>query len=222
MSFQQLTQLYKARAFEPHPVQDWFTATHVPFDELFETNLTEARVTETVVAGGRVAVIGRSGTGKTSLVDNALNDERLLPIWMHVAVEKPDLVVDPMGFGQLLVAAIVDGARRFLSGEDVDRSLAITGERFEREGAKRTRRGGGGMKAGWVSVDLAKEVQTAAPRISTPMNVAAVGRALRDLLVVIHDNEVMPVVVIDDSDRFLQVVRKGETTDLFAPFVTRV
>ena len=87
-------------------------------------------------------------------------------------------------------------SREYISVRSRDRSLAITGERYEREGEKRTRRGGGGIKAGG-SADRAREVQTAAPRISAPMNAAALARALRDLLVVIHDNEVMPVVVID-------------------------
>ncbi len=224
MSFQQLSKLNQLMAFDPRPVQDWFAATHVPFDELFETDTIETRVRSTAAAGGRVAVIGRSGTGKTSLVEHALNHEGLLPIWMHVAVEKPELVAEPIGFGQLLIAAIVDTAKRYLSGEDVDRSLAITGERIEREGTRRTRRGGAGIKSAWANMDLAKEVTTAAPHISAPVTVAAVGRALRDLLVIVRENGSVPIVVIDDSDRFLRVVKKQPEAapDLFAPFVTKV
>jgi len=210
-------------ASDPRPVQDWFVATHVPFDELFETETIETRVRGTAAAGGRVAVVGRSGTGKTSLVEHALNAEGLLPIWMHVAVEKPELVTDPKGFGQLLVTAIIDSARRMLSGEDKDRGLAVTGERVGREGTKRTRKGGVGLKT-WGTMDLAKEVTTTAATISAPVTAAVVAHALRDLLQLVHENGFIPVVVIDDSDRFLQVVKKQPegSPDLFAPFVTKV
>src|SRR5438270_7869246 len=95
MSYDQLSKLNQLMAFDPRPLQDWFVATHVPFDDLFETNTVETRVRETAAAGGRVSVIGTSGTGKTSLVEHALSADGLLPIWMHVAVEKPELVVDP-------------------------------------------------------------------------------------------------------------------------------
>jgi hypothetical protein len=110
-----------------------------------------------------------------------------------------------------------------LSSEEIDRSLAVTGERIEREGNKRTRRSGVGIKT-WGNVDLASEVTTAAGKISMPVSVAVVSQTLRDLLNLIHENDFMPIVVVDDSDRFLQLVKKQPdgTKDLFAPFVTKV
>jgi hypothetical protein len=223
MSFDQLVKLNQLMAFDPRLVQDWYVATHVHFDGLFETDTIETRVRDTAAGGGRVSVIGTSGTGKTSLVEHAMSAEGLLAIWMHVAVEEPELVVDPKGFGKLLVTAIVDSAKRMLSDEEKDRGLAVTGDRIAREGTKRTRKGGAGIKV-WGSLDLAKEVTTAAPSISAPVTVAVVAHALRDLLELVRRNGFMPVVVIDDSDRFLQVVKKQSVgaPDLFAPFVTKV
>jgi hypothetical protein len=54
--------------------------------------------------------------------------------------------------------------------------------------------------------------------------VAEVTRQLARLFELVHRNGLMPVVVVDDSDRFLQVVasEKGSAPDLFAPFVKRV
>lgn len=66
MTYKQLADVYREHAFDPRIVQDWFTATHVPFDDLFRTNAIEGRVRDSAKHGGRVAVIGRSGTGKTS------------------------------------------------------------------------------------------------------------------------------------------------------------
>jgi hypothetical protein len=224
VSYKQLANLYREHAFDPRIVQDWFTATHVPFDDLFSTNAIEGRVRDSAEHGGRVAVIGRSGTGKTSLVHHAIHAPGLAPIWMHVAVEKPELITEPLGFGRLLLSAIVDNAKRYLSAGDVDQSLAVAGDRYERSGAKRTKRGRAGIAYGFGSVDAAKEVMSAAPDISVGVTAAMVATALQNLFEIIRSNGVVPVVVVDDSDRFLQVVAQepNQAPDLFSPFVTKV
>jgi hypothetical protein len=224
VSLEQLRALYKSHAFEPRPAQDWYTATHVAFDQLFDTDTIETRVRHAVAAGGRVAIIGRSGTGKTSLVDHAVSDPALLPIWMHVAVENPELIVDPLGFGQLLVTAMVDTGQRYLSHADVDSSLAVAGERYQKEGSRRTARAGAGLNSGWSKLDVAREVVTAAPDVSRRVTVADVGRALGGLFDIVHSNSLIPVVIVDDSDRFLQIVapETSAALDLLTPFVERV
>ncbi len=224
MSYKQLADVYRDHAFDPRIVQDWFTATHVPFDDLFSTNAIEGRVRDSAKHGGRVAVIGRSGTGKTSLVHHAIYAPGLAPIWMHVAVEKPELIIEPIGFGRLLLSAIVDNAKRYLSAGDVDQSLAMAGDRYQRSGTKRTKKGGGGVTYGFGKLDAAKEVMTAAPDISLGVTAAMVATVLHELFEIIRSNGDVPVVVVDDSDRFLQVVAQepNQAPDLFSPFVTKV
>jgi hypothetical protein len=146
----------------------------------------------------------------------------LAPIWMHVSVEKPELVLEPLDFGQLLLTVIVDDAKRYLWPDDVHRSLAIAGDRYLRDGGRTTLRTGAGLKSGWGNLDLAREVSAAAPSISMRVTAAAVASALANLFKLIHSNGPLPVVVVDDSDHFLRVHLKPEDTNLFSPFVTRV
>ena len=119
---------------------------------------------------------------------------------------------------------MVETSRRYLSNTDVDRSLAVAGERYQQEGSRRTRRAGGGLRSGWANLDVAREVITAAPDVSRRVTVADINRALRGLFEVVHTNHLTPVVVVDDSDRFLQMVspQGGATHDLLTPFVDRV
>src|SRR5207302_1184655 len=81
----QLSKVNQLMAFDPRPVQDWSAATHVPFDDLFETDTIETRVRDTAAAGGRAAVIGRPGAGWKRPGEQAPHYEGLLPIRVHGA-----------------------------------------------------------------------------------------------------------------------------------------
>lgn len=61
MTYAQLFEVYRKHPFDPRLVQEWFTATHVPFDDLFDNKNTEGSVRDSAMGGGRVAVIGRLG-----------------------------------------------------------------------------------------------------------------------------------------------------------------
>jgi len=73
MSFAQLSKLNQLMAFDPRPVQDWFVATHVPFDELFETETIETRVRGPAAAGdektGKGGGLWQIAHGKASQID---------------------------------------------------------------------------------------------------------------------------------------------------------
>jgi hypothetical protein len=222
MSAEGLRQLYERHAFNPGLTRDWLTVTHVPFDDLLGSETVESRVRSVALGSALLSVIGGSGTGKTSLVNHALNTDGVAPIWLQVTQETPPPVGDPLGFGQLLLATIVDDARRLLTQSEVDHSQAVVGERYQRQGTRTSRRGGVGLTPAWLTLDMARELTTAAPDISRPVAARDVTRQIDELLDLVQSRGLMPVVVLDDTDRILQVVGGDPTGELLDRFVRRV
>jgi hypothetical protein len=225
MSVEQVRDLYGWHPFEPRLPRDWLIATHVPFDGLFANEAVETRVRSGAGRGTLLSVIGGPGTGKTSLVSSAVNEPSLWPIWVEVTLEGSPPVTDPLGFAQLLLTTIVDTAGKLLRAKDVERALEMAGERHEQQGRRATRRGVAGLTSGWGTLDVAREVTTAAPDISRRVTANEVTRRLDRLFdEVFASRQLMPVVVVDDSDRFLQVVALGKQAppDLLGPFAARV
>ena len=68
MSHRALVEVEKSRALDATRRFEELAFFHVPFDELNGDDSTEAFFTHQIANEGRVAVIGSSGAGKSSLV----------------------------------------------------------------------------------------------------------------------------------------------------------
>ncbi len=68
MTREALRAVDATRAFEATRRFDELSLYHVPFDELNGDYHTEAALTQMVASQGRIAIIGPSGSGKSSLI----------------------------------------------------------------------------------------------------------------------------------------------------------
>ena len=168
---------------------------HVPFDLMLGGDHVEARLRSGAVGGERVALIADSGGGKSSVIRYVLGPDApdVAPILVPVnalgeGAGTPDRVADEILtlFGRY--------ARQVTTG-------AVTGS-SRRVTEARRQSGSVGLNLRWLRVERAKEVerQTATDSLITLREKSEViDLTLRG----IHQEDLQPVVVFDDSDRWL-------------------
>lgn len=200
MSRDALRALVEARAFNATPPRDDLGGFHVPFESMVAECHVESRLEGSVRRGDRVALIGASGWGKSSLVSYVLGPTAtgVAPILVPVhALEdgagRARSVADAMIAQLRLEAAADTGA---VEGLD-----AAIGEQRQVTGASSGKRGAtGGFP--WASVNLSKEIsrQTANQElILLPEKVEVIEQCLR----AIRSDALQPVLVFDDTDRWI-------------------
>jgi len=108
MTHEHLTRLQRANAFNPTPRHDDLYALHVPFDELTNSATCETALERALRHGHRVALIGTSGAGKSSVTEHVLGAlvEGLAPMRIPVAMERPEVATDPAAFAQHLITLV--------------------------------------------------------------------------------------------------------------------
>lgn len=201
MSRDALRALVRARAFNATPPRDDLGELHVPFESMVAGCHVEGRLDDSTRRGDRVALIGASGCGKSSLVSYVLGPVAtgVAPILVPVhALEggagRARSVADAM-IAQLRLEA----ATGTVTAQGLD---AAIGEQRQVTSASSRRRGvSGGFS--WASGDLSKEIsrQTANQElILLPEKVEVIEQCLR----AIRSDALQPVVVFDDTDRWTE------------------
>jgi hypothetical protein len=197
-----LLALWEGHAFDPAPALDELYRYHVPFDDLTGHPVCETPLSRAIRRGEQVALVGGSGSGKSSVIGHVLGPlvEGLAPLPIPVAVERPEVAKDPVEFAGHVVRTVAryvehahpkDASR---TKEMVDHSTPIAGAEH------RFRRIGGGI--GWLDakVELAVELGTVTQPLPRPSSeVLDQARAILDL---IGAHDLLPVLVFDDTDKW--------------------
>lgn len=127
-------------AFDGSPLQVDMPAYHVPFDDHGRTG-AESGVVRAAQSAERLGVQGPIGCGKTSLLRYALDQPAgtTAPIWVSVAFDDDQVVLDVRRFAAHLIQSIVRDARRAgtLTRRDRDTILAAAAERRPLPGSER-------------------------------------------------------------------------------------
>jgi hypothetical protein len=227
MSRELIVSLRREAAFDPTPLPEDLAALHVPFDELGGDGRVERALNEAAQAAERIAVIGTTGCGKSSVLSYTLTAERgfaALPI--SVAPESDETVTDPGNFAQHVVRVISTWAAELevLSPEQRDHLLrAVTDQRVLPSRAKQTH-AGIGLQLPWlVSGELARDIRRELePAGEVGRSAVEYLEALRRLVRLVRTIELEPLLVIDDSDRWLRRGEpRGEIIDAFFGRVVR-
>ncbi|WP_428117880.1 hypothetical protein [Candidatus Poriferisodalis sp.] len=205
-----LEVLADAYAFESSPRRMDLGVLHVPFDELTDGAETEARLDASIRRREPVALIGASGCGKSSVIAHVLGPtvEGVVPVYVPVAAapaqtaDTADHLADHLltTFSRLAepIAGLVE--------RDLARSTTTT---------TRVRRGRAGFAGRWLGADVAGEVrhQTQTERNAT---LADKTDALVQVLAIVADGHLVPVIVFDDTDRWLSNENAQLVTNFFA------
>ena len=188
--------------FESTPQYHNLGALHVPFDDLVGNERTETRLLGAVQRNERSAVIGRGGSGKSSVMAHVLNPlaEGVAPLVIPVASMPAQIVDNPAHLVDHLVATL---GRQAAAAIDVEAELANRTETITT-----TRKGSLGAGWGWIKGELAREVQrqTEVERTATFADKTDV---LTQILEIIAGESLQPVLVFDDTDRWLTAESAG-------------
>jgi hypothetical protein len=220
MSRESLAKLQEAHAFNPAPLRGELHELHVPFDEMTGGHGCEQSLTDALRRGQRVALVGISGSGKSSITQNVLGPlvEGLAPLPITVAIERPEIAQDPAEFaghlvrlvGQWVAGAMPKQARR---GREITTSGGASG---------RTSRQRFSIAPEWLSarLELAYELQQASAQI--PLSSGQRMDQARQLLDLIRSEGLQPVLVLDDTDKWLNTTWQPDAATVRAAFFGRV
>ncbi len=192
-----LETLAENYVFESSPTRHDLGAFHVPFDDLMEGSNTEVRLRNGTMRREPTALIGTSGSGKSSVIAHVLGPlaEDLAPLVVPLAAVSSDVIESPDRLADHLLDMIRrianSDARRFDSELETG-TTTIT----------RTQRGGVGFRWRWLSGDLAREVQRQV-QIETRATLVDKTDVLTKALEAVAVQELQPVLVFDDTDRWL-------------------
>jgi|HubBroStandDraft_4_1064222.scaffolds.fasta_scaffold08498_4 hypothetical protein len=216
MSYEILTELLSAHAFDGSPLHVDMPVFHVPFDDRGRRG-TESGVLHAARSAERLGVKGPIGCGKTSLLRYTLDDPTgtIAPIWVSVAFDDDQVVLDVRRFAAHLIQSIVRDARRAgtLTARDRDAILTAAAARRPLPGSDRRLAAKLAAKFWVVNGELAGEVTSTLAGVDLHRPAGEVLENVNRALEAITAGDRLPVIVVDDSDSFTRRPGSGHSRD---------
>lgn len=204
MSNRAIRTLADSHAFNARPRSQDQRQVYVPFDELVETPSVERRLNDLVGAGSRVGLVGRTGSGKSSLLEHVLSRHPFARVGVPVSLDQERVAREPKLFAQHLVHALSRFGEASARQEQEERIYAMSSERDELS-----------REPGLLHGEAAFEFASSAARIDVNRPAAEVVQQAGRLFDLLRAAELQPVLVVDDSDKWLGAATEPMIADFF-------
>jgi hypothetical protein len=225
MSSEHLLAVQSAHAFDAAPRHTDLHVYHVPFDELTGMTETEAVLKRALRNEERVAVIGSQGRGKSSVIAYVTGplEEGIAPFRVPVFAEADDTVKESKAFAQHLIRTVTKYATdaTLISAEEREELLRASSDRVQIPGREVVHARGVGGSVWLLKGDVAAEVRSVGEAVDHNRSAAQVIEAAAELLNVIGSHDLLPVVVLDDTDSWLNIAG-SDKSPLVEAFFGRV
>jgi hypothetical protein len=224
VSLDLLVLLQRAHAFDPTPIRDDLGVYHVPFAELVGETHPERTLREACFRLERVALVGKSGAGKSSLTASVFGPlaEGVAPVVVPVARETLEVAREPRAMLAHLAGVMASYAREasLLSDKQRDEALShVTPQRpIGRSGGL-----SGRLTIGWMGAQLGAELaRQAKDAMAITRSATETLETVYQMVEIIREASLIPILIFDDTDRWLSGSAYEESDGLVASFFGRV
>lgn len=207
MSQRAIQELADAHAFNARPHSRSQRQVYVPFGDLFEQPSVERRVSDLARAGGRVGVVGRTGSGKSSLLEYTLTRDPFARIAVPVSVDDDRVAREPRLFARHLVRALCRYGEQSARAEQDERIRAVAAGTAPED-----------REPGLLRGEAAFEFAGASSRVDANLPAAELVQEAERLFDLLRGAGLQPVLVVDDSDKWLS----GASESMIDAFFGRV
>lgn len=219
-----LLLLREQHVFDPAPRHAELFRFHVPFDSLTGGAGCEHTLDAALRRGEQVALIGSSGSGKSSVISFVLGPlvEDLAPLPIPVSLENEDVATSPVAFSAHLVRTVARYIA-YAQPADEDDARRILREATPTVRSVRRRPTKVSVAPSWMGVrlELAAELDSATSPPTRRSGQEVIDQARR-ILELISARDLLPVLVFDDTDKWLQVSAPADSARLVDGFFGRV
>ncbi len=218
MSQSALVALRDANSLAQTLTFEQLEAYHVRFDDLAGAAGVESSLRYWSTRRGRVALVGESGAGKSSILAAELGafaewvPETLVPVRVPVALAGPAEVTEVAEFGRHVVRQVLRwAAPEALDDRDRARVEALTAD-LERKTGRRRRVGFGLGTSDLLPFhgELSADLSGAATDFDQRLQSGDVVMALRRLVAMFRARDLEPFLIFDDTDAWLRFPGKEE------------
>ncbi len=205
-----LHSLLQTNGFLPSALPDDLLACHVPFEDLEPGSDVETALADRAERGLGIALIGPSGSGKSAATAYALGNvaTQFAAIRIPVFYETEETIEDPGRFARFLLQRLLARAEQLsaVNQQERDRLLVEATERITTPTKTIGYHGGVGIELPWLlKADAAREVTLTIQGADLTGSTDSVLQVIDRVIETIRASGLTPIIVLDDTDRWLQV-----------------